>query len=61
MILDCYTHLEQIRSTFPIQTASKFYPEWWKNLPATFQRDQEGTSSTQCGSLTVNTFFIYQI
>ena len=42
MILDCYTHLEQIRSTFPIQTASKFYPEWWKNLPATFQRDQEG-------------------
>jgi hypothetical protein len=42
MILDCYTHLEQIRSTFPIQSANKFYPQWWKDLPATYHRDPDG-------------------
>jgi hypothetical protein len=38
IVVDCFTTQSAINELFPIQKASKFYPDWWKNLPKTFNR-----------------------
>ena len=36
IVVDCFTDNYSINELFPIQTANNFYPDWWKNLPKTY-------------------------
>lgn len=37
IVVDCFTTNSSVNDLFPIQKASKFYPQWWKDLPKTFE------------------------
>lgn len=39
IVLDCFTYDELIMQTAPIAPAMKYVPEWWKNLPATYNEN----------------------
>jgi hypothetical protein len=36
IVVDCFTENIHAHDAFPIQSANKFYPSWWKILPNTF-------------------------
>ena len=38
IVVDCFITHPAINELFPIQKASNFYPDWWKDLPKTFDR-----------------------
>jgi len=38
--LDCFTQLSHVHNFHPIQSATHFYPEWWKNLPKVNKTDK---------------------
>jgi hypothetical protein len=41
IVLDCFTSIENYARIAPIDMASKYMPEWWKNLPSSYQSDNE--------------------
>ena len=43
IVVDAFTINEVICDHFPIESASKFYPSWWKEMPKSFlSSDQQG-------------------
>jgi len=43
IVLDCFTTNEHILKTAPIVPAVKLMPDWWKNLPKSYQGEGEGS------------------
>ena len=41
IVVDCFVNSQPIHDLFPIRKANHFYPEWWKDLPKTFEVKSE--------------------
>lgn len=41
IVVDCFVTSQPIHDLFPIRKASHFYPEWWKDLPKSFEVKSE--------------------
>lgn len=51
LVLNCVTNRRDVMTFAPIQKASKFYPEWWKQLPKTYlvpNINMEATTMKSC-------------
>ena len=53
IIIDCFSADQNVVDLFPIQKASKFFPEWWKKLPKTyFEKNVERSTMKSCYGFT---------
>jgi hypothetical protein len=51
IVVDCFTTRPAINDLFPIEKSSKFYPQWWKDLPKTYDRKNDWGLSIQLATL----------